>query len=463
LAISAAEFAGFKLCYPYPDFFDDSYFYIFSAKSNLGISIWPIGYSKFLALFHFITYSSTALVAFQYFLLQLSLLLFYFTLRYLFHTGRTTNSIMFFPLMINPLSLYLCNVVNNDAIFAAISMLWITQIIWILRRPMIYQIFIQALLVLLCFSVRNNAYYYPAVTVLAFLLSGQNWLKKTAGILSTIFAIALFIQHTRSEAVKLTGTDQFSLFTGWQLANNALYIFDQVEVDSSDLPTPEAKEINSISIQFFNSINSPGYRSSLESFVGNFFIKYSKSPLKVFFYRHYDPKDEMSMIRDWGRASASFSPFGKYVLTHYPMSYFQYFVHPNIRHYFLPPLSHLETYNYGTNQIEPIAMHWFHFGGTTVHCLSYSLQGFLLIYAAFFLLANLYFACQSFLYFRAIPHDSPQKALVQRVFPVIFSFVILNFLFSISVTVNILRYQVVPMILLFAFGLVIHDYLKLQS
>jgi hypothetical protein len=50
----------------------------------LDANIWPIGYSKFLLFFHKLTHSALALVAFQYYFWELSLLYFYFTVHY-FH------------------------------------------------------------------------------------------------------------------------------------------------------------------------------------------------------------------------------------------------------------------------------------------------------------------------------------------------------------------------------------------
>jgi hypothetical protein len=64
------EWILFKLAYPFPDFFHDSYGYIVAANNELNISIWPIGYSKFLLLFHIITHSATSLVSFQFFSLE---------------------------------------------------------------------------------------------------------------------------------------------------------------------------------------------------------------------------------------------------------------------------------------------------------------------------------------------------------------------------------------------------------
>src|SRR5450631_4302573 len=74
ICLSIVLFVIFKIFYPYPDFFGDSYSYIYAAKEKLNINIWPIGYSKFLEVFHAITHSDLALVGFQYFSMQIAII-----------------------------------------------------------------------------------------------------------------------------------------------------------------------------------------------------------------------------------------------------------------------------------------------------------------------------------------------------------------------------------------------------
>lgn len=462
LGLSIAQFVVFKLMYPFADFFSDSYSYIWAAYQHAEISIWPIGYSKFLSLFHTLTHSDTALVAFQYFFMQFSALYFFFSIQYYFKTSPWSRKILFAFLFINPLSFYLCNTINSDAIFAALSILWLTELLWILRRPRIYQLLTQAVLLFLCFTIRNNAYYYPLISIFAFILSDWNWKIKLTGIVLPFLFIIPFIIQTQNAAYKLTGTRQFSLFTGWQLANNALYIYDQIEVDSTELPTPEAKEINRLSIHFFKTVNPKGYRSFIESFVGNFFIKYSTAPLKIYYSQHFTPNGQIELNRDWGKASADFEPFGKYIILHHPIAYARYFMWPNTWHYFFPPLSHLGLYNYGENKIQKIAQTWFDYPKAEVRSISPILQGeILIIYVAFFMLFNLYFLWQLGRLLLKIYMDSFPARL--PAFWMITAFLLCNFGFTIFSTVNILRYQVVPMILLISFGGLINDLIASKS
>ncbi len=459
LGVSVVEFIVFKILYPYPDFFSDSYSYISVASHHLKAGIWPIGYSWFLSLIHGITYNSVFLVAVQYLLMQIASLSFFFTLDYFFEIGPAFRRILLGFIVINPLTLYLCNTINSDALFTALSLVWLTQLIWIIYRPRYTYIYTHAALLLLCFTVRNNAYYYPVISLIVFLSCRSGKLFKWCGIGLFAGSILYFVLWTRDEVYKLTGTQQFSLFTGWQLANNALYIYNEVEVDSADFPTPGSRELNRMTMDWLKKVNPQALSDALDGYVGNFFIKQPDAPLKQYFAKHADRKDtlELGLIREWGRTSEDFAPFGKTVIIHHPLAYVQYFMGRNLSHYFLPPLSHLELYNYGESTIDPIARDWFHFKEARVSCVSYSLQGGLIIYSALFPLINAYFLWYAFLFITKRRFNTASRELNILLGSMAF-FVLLNFLFSLSATANILRYQIVPMILMLFTGVLLDQY-----
>ena len=462
LGTSVLLFCILKIFYPFPDFFGDSYSYIYAASHHLDINIWPIGYSKFLAAFHALTYSGTALVAFQYFSMQIAILHFLFTVLYFYNLqGWHRNALAIF-LVFNPLTLYLCNTVNSDALFGFLSLLWITELIWTVQRPNLYRLFTHAILLFLCFTVRNNAYYYPLVAAAAFLLSGQKVWRKAAGIALPFLFIIPFILYSRDAAFKLTGTRQFSLFTGWQLANNALYMYDQIDVDSADLPTAQARSLNRYAIQFFRRVKPEVYRDALESAVGNFFIREPEAPLKQYYGSHYIFTDEKSNIINWAHASEVFEPFGKTLILQHPLAYMEYFVAPNVKHYFIPPLSHVGLYNYGLNEIDPAAAAWFHYPNNKIRVSSHTLQGQLLqLYIGLFLLLNVYYALNILRFaFRGSFSAWRTPAVATQV--LLLAFLVINFGFSIASTVNILRYQYIPMIALAGFGLTLGYYLEPQ-
>ena len=312
----------------------------------------------------------------------------------------------------------------------------------------------------LCFTIRNTAYYYPLVSILAFLLCIRNWRFKLAGACFPMALLIPFMFYTKEAAFKLTGTKQYSLFTGWQLANNALYIYSESKIDSSLFRTKEARQINQIAMAYFKHIKPDLFQEYLNSYVGNFFVRQPEAPLKQYLLLHYGPAFGFKSIVNWGKASADFEVFGGSIIRSHPVNYLKYFVVPNIGNYLLPPLSHLELYNYGSQNIDSIAMRWFHYAKPKITCASSRLQGYILyVYPILFLFFNGYLLLNVGLFFgrgrwRYISKSEMHISLVMSVFLVV------NFAFSVVSTENILRYQCMPAAVLLATGLIFSDQLQ---
>lgn len=445
------QFVVFKFLYPFPDFFSDSYSYLFAASAHLDISIWPIGYSKFLAAFHTLTHSDTALVAFQYCFLELSALYFFFSWIYFFSPSRTTRTVLFIFLLFNPLLLFLGNYVNSDPIFLALSLLWFTELIWIIQRPRLYQIFTQGILLFLAFTVRNNAYYYPVIAAIAYILSRQPRRIKMLGILLPFVLLIPFIIHTRDAAKELTGTKQFSLFTGWQLANNALYMYDKINIDTNQLPSATARELNRRSLLFYRMM-SPDFHNYLATYEGNFFIRTEIAPLKQYLFQHYDYSNEMDGNAAWGSASAIFDEFGSWLIIHYPWQYARYFMLLNVRNYFLPPLEKLQIYNLGLTYVFPIAVSWFEYPGKSVKSFSPKFQGSLFkYYPTLFFIVNIYVIGMLILFLIKGFYKRLKTPVVGSIL-VITILLIANFIFCVFATMIVFRYQAFPFLLLIPFA-----------
>ncbi|HEY4061120.1 MAG TPA: hypothetical protein VGM30_04430 [Puia sp.] len=441
-----AQFTLFKFLYPFADFFGDSYSYIYAAYANLDINIWPIGYSKFLRAFHGITYSDTALIAFQYFFLEAASLYFFFTVTYFFRPARNTSWFLFSFLFFNPLYLYMSNYVNSDPLFAALSLAWFTELIWIVRRPRIYRIFSQAILLFLAFTVRHNAMYYPFVSAIAFMLSSQQAWRKWTGVLSGLVLIIPFVLHERNAAYKMYGFHQFSPMSGWVLANNALYMYGHLKVDSSELPSVETRELDRLSKQFYRKV-IPEFDVYLSNYSATFFMRQPDAPLKEYFGKHYNASDRYTSIVAWGRASAVFNAYGIWLIKHYPIEFARYFIWLNIKKYFLPPLEKMEVYNMGEKKIDLIAKFWFHYKSDRINSVSINLQGIVLfIFPVIFMLMNIYLLAKV-VYGALLRQNRQTNQEFYRFLSFVMSFLFINFIFSISVSIVVFRYQFVPMII----------------
>jgi len=448
------QFIIFKRLYPYADFFSDSYSYLFAAYANLDINIWPIGYSKFLRFFHSITHSDTALVGFQFFFLELSSIYFFFTTLYFFNLSRISRIILFIFLFFNPLFSYVCNYVNSDPLFIASSVCWFTQLIWIIHRPRTEQIFIQALLLFACFTIRNNAYIYPVLTVVAFALSKYRLWLKVSGILLGLVFIIPFIIHTRNAAYKLTGVKQFSLFTGWQLANNALYAYEYM--DTTKTLSPKVQELDRISWNFYKGADSL-FHKKVFRYVGNYFIREPYAPLKWYLTKHYAITDQYSQVAAWGKSSVIFSEYGSYLIKNNLRAYAWEFMLPNSRNYFLPPLEKLAIYNLGLDEVDEIAKVWFHYKTNKVTAVSNKVQdSVLFIFPTLFLVVNFYFFSNLFLFWVTEKYKST-TFLFNSYLILASGFLLLNFLFSVFATIIVFRYEVFPLIICLASALLIAE------
>lgn len=457
-----AQFMIFKLLYPYPDFFSDSYSYLYAAYAHLDVSIWPIGYSKFLAAFHAITHSDTALIAFQYFFLEAAALYFYLTLNYFFHPGRASRIILLLFLFFNPLFLYLSNYVNSDPLFAALSLWWFTGLIWIVCRPRGYQVLTQGVLLFLCFTVRNNAYIYPLIGVVAFILSRQRPRIKLAGSLAGPLLILPFILHTRTVAKEMTGTAQFSFFTGWQLANNALYMYDYIHADSNLFASASEREINQLSAGFYQHLR-PGFDRSLIDYPANYFIQNPNAPLKAYMSKHYKHTDMYSGVIAWGKVSADFEPFGATLIRHYPLAFVRHFILPNTRNFLLPDLEKLKVYNTGRMEVERIAEDWFDYKTTDISAVSQNFQGkFLYLYPYSFLFINIYLLV-ALTWFFVQKKYTGTSGNVNGVLLLLTAFILANACFCILSTVIVFRYEFFPMTISVSFALLLANWLETAS
>lgn len=452
------QLAIFKLLYPFADYFSDSYSFIETAISGADFNIWPVGYSKILYAFHAITHSDTALVSFQYLFAGASMLLFFFTILYWYNPTNLTITILYIFLFFNPLLLYLSNYISSDSLFMSLSLIWITLFLWIIHRPRMWYLWPHALIIAIAFTMRYNAMYYPLVSVVAFLLSRYNWPLKIAGILLPIVLIAAFIAYTREVAFKITGTRQFSVFSGWQWANNALYMYPFIEVDRAKLP-PQSIAFDHMVKNYFDTI--PDEMKTVSPIQGAFYIKYSKAPLK-WYLRDYLVKNKLHYdgVASWGAVSPVFGVYGSHLAKQHPGAYFRYFLLPNTVNYFLPPLEKLEVYNLGMNELlDPVAQQWFGYKSMQVHCISNNFQGSLLhLFPAVFLLVNLasFIILISYIVtkaYKTVPRDFNYVLLL------IATLFLGNMGFSILASPIVFRYQVFPMITYIAFCLLVYEHL----
>ncbi|KAA2239885.1 NAD(P)/FAD-dependent oxidoreductase [Chitinophaga agrisoli] len=354
------QFIIFKWLYPFAGFINgDSYAYLEAAYHNLDIYFYPIGYSRLLRLFSVFTKSDLALVTFQYLLLQGGIMYFLFTLFYFYNPRRVVKAILFYFMLFNPVFLYLSNYVSSDAVFLSLSLIWLTQLFWIVYRPTNRMILQNVVLLFILFTIRYNALYYPIIMAIAFLLSRAHVGTKVAAFALGLILIGGFVQHTSNKYNILTGKRQFSPFTGWQLANNALYAYRYI--DSADVkPVPaEFKELDRMVRTYFDTTRDTKKHPQEMLQASTVYMWAPISPLQEYMKRKIPNDTSIGKLKQWATVAPLYAEYGAYLIKKYPAEFAEYYLWPNALKYYAPPVEFLQTYSTGVDSVPRIALAWF--------------------------------------------------------------------------------------------------------
>jgi hypothetical protein len=356
------QFAIFKYLYPFANYIHgDSFVYLDAAYENLTINSYPIGYSKFLRLVSVFAKPDLALASLQYLLIQCSTLFLLFTLFYFYQAGRVAQTILLCFMVFNPLFLHLGNMVSSDGLFLALSMTWFALLIWIIHKPSTKIICLHAIVLFAAFIVRYNALIYPFIAALAFGLSTLSFRKKVIGLGFGLLLIGWFVGLSMFQYKTLTGYWQYSPFSGWQLANNALYAYR--EVDSADRePVPlKFRALDNRVRKLYDR-----YPNLDIGEASTFYMWAPWLPLMQYQDSLFIKDIAATRLKKWASMGPLYSSYGSYLIKKYPIQFIRYFALPNSLKYFLPPVEYLGNYNWGYPTVPKSAVKWFGYANNQV-------------------------------------------------------------------------------------------------
>lgn len=354
----AISFIWLKWLYPYPNFIPpDSYNYLEAAYTNEFISIWPIGYSKFLQVLGYFSHSHLVLVLIQYILLQVSLIYFLFTMRYLLSPGKWWFRIIVGISMLNPLLPHIANFVSSDCLFTTLSLIWCTQLLWIIYRPTRLLVLTHAVVLLLAFTVRYNALYYPFISTIFIIYCNLPKRDKWLGLVTLSILLSAFISRTQYEYHQKTQTVQYAAFGGWQMAANALYGYAYSNLDNIQTVPSDYRELHKLVNRHIDSLRHIALRPDRE--VGIYYLWDFKSPLRVFMEQQWQQDSTAPFFKKWATMAPLYASYGRYLILHHPGPFIKNYAWPNLQRYFSPPSYFMGIYNMGSLTVEPIALTWF--------------------------------------------------------------------------------------------------------
>ena len=468
IALSATaiviQFSFFKYFYPFPSFIHgDSFSYLQVAYDNVAISLHPIGYSKFLRLFSVFSTSDKALTAFQYLLIQISALWFIFTFFYFYRPGRIIEGLLIAAMVFNPIFLHLANLISAEGLFLALSFIWFSLLLWILHRPTPHLIVWHALVLFLAFSVRYNALYYPLFSILVYLLSPQKLWYKLTGIAAGLFLIGGFILFTTQQYKTLTGKQIFSPFSGWQLANNALYAYRHID-SAKRKPVPlKFQELDRIVRNYFDTSRNLSTHPVEMLEANTAYMWTPTSPLQSYMTKEYRLDESIKdfstrKYQRWASAGPLLGEYGSWLIRHYSIDFIRYYLWPNTIKYYTPPIEFLSIYNMGLDTIRPIAQTWFGFKRKIVRTKFHDTRtSSLELYPIFSAVVNGLFMCCIFGFSFMIGFK--RQTDLSRLVILAGTLWLLNFGFSVFASPIALRFQVFTILTFLPISLILFEYI----
>lgn len=350
----------YKYCFPLPDAIGDSLSYIHAAVNNQKVFYRPFGYARFLQLIHNISASSYFLVAVQYFLWVLAAQFCFFTVDYLYRfRNKKVRLGSWLLVTINPIFLMLANEVLSDCLFNSLSIIWLTLLLWSLKRRSWWSLLLQFAFLYWCFNVRYNALYYPVLAALLFLSASKApWSFRIIGAVGSCLVVLLSYQSIRKETFAITGANVYSGFSGWQLANNALHVYKKAHVDSSIFDDPDMQLLNKVVAAYIDSI--PDYDRKLieKNEPTTIFLWSKKGPLKLYL-QYYCSRYNIPYFKAWYQLSPLYSQYGSVIIRNYPGAYFRHYLLPNAACYFLTEPEVLRKYDFNKIELSEDAQKWF--------------------------------------------------------------------------------------------------------
>lgn len=455
MAYSILGFGLLKWAFPYPNFLPDSYSYLEAAFTNRGINMWPIGYSAFLRLFSSFTRSDTALVLCQYLLLQSSILYLCFTIRYLLRPGKWLFAIIVGACILNPLTLFVSNFVSSDAIFAAISIIWLTQLFWIVCRPGLWLILRHALILVTAFTVRYNALYYPLISLSVILLAAIPLSQRAIGAAAILLLLGCFAYTNVNKYHRLTGQYQFSAFAGWQMASNALFAYGHIHPDTTQRVPREFQALHRMVNTHMDSLSHLAIRPDNQ--LGVYYLWDDKSPLKKYLFDQWNRDSTTDWFTRWASIAPTYSAYGTWLIAHNPGAYLSHYIWPNLVSYYAPPTEFLSIYNMGSDSVSPMAKLWFDFKKAKIYSRLRELPP-VAFCSVLLAITNLVFI-MSFIGFWLLNGFRSSPVRFSKIIRLVGCIWICNLLFSVLASPVVLRYQIFPMIITFVSAGMLLEYL----
>lgn len=383
-----------------------------------------------------------------------------FTIFYFYKPSKYTQIGLFGFMLFNPIFLYLANYISSDAIFVSLSLIWFNILLWSIYQPTVKLIIWHALVLFMAFTIRYNALFYPLIAGITFLFYRDQLRLKITGLLICAALILCFIRFNERKYEELTGERQFTPFSGWQIANNAMYAYKFVNRKDVKKTPDKFRVIDKMVRDYFDSTrNNPKHPE--ENFIASTVYMWSPfTPLRTYMRQLMD-KDSAkndNEFKYWARVAPLYKEYGTYLIKQYPIAFIQYYLLPNAIKYYAPPIEFLENYNTGIDSVDNSARVWFQYKSRRITTIFKDLKVNVLNFFPMLVgtMNVLFFlGLISFIYLKGYQNN---KIFSRALFLVVLLWLV-NFAFSVFASPIALRFQLFPVLVMISFSILFIDYL----
>jgi hypothetical protein len=272
-----------------------------------------------------------------------------------------TEVILLSFFVFNPLFLHLANLISSDGYFLSLSLIWFSLLVWIIYNPSKQLIFWHAIVLFLAFLTRYNAMLYPVISVGVMVISKMPIRQKVAGIGIVIILCGSFVIYTGNNYKALTGKWQYSPFSGWQWANNAMYAYRYVDSVKRKPVKQKFENLDKMVRNYFDRTRDIN-KYPTESIMASTFYMWSKGmPLMQYKDSMFKKDTKSKELKKWASMGPLYKEYGIYIIEQYPWQFVRYFLWPNANKYYAPPVEFLGSYNSGKDSVPLIAQNWFRY------------------------------------------------------------------------------------------------------
>jgi hypothetical protein len=374
VGITPVLFVIMKLLFPHALIWPDSNQYIRTALNNAELTAWPIGYPKFLQFVHAIIPKDWAIVLLQYILLETAILFLYFTVCFFFRPRPWIKIVILFCLLINPFVIGISNYIMTDALFAALTITWLTLSIWYFHQPEAAYAFLLVTTLFLAFTVRYYALFYPVITASIIIFSRAKLWVKFSSITLGISLFLTFTLYTENIYSQLTGRPEFSPFSGWQLASNALIMYRHIPNREQDIPPPELQPLHQLVTRTLNSFPSP--EAVPDRDLHFFFAWKIGSPLVTYSHAFYGIDPTTEDLRKWAAVGQLYHDYGIFLIKRHPLAYIRFYIGQGIDWFVNPKREMVNEFPKGGVWVTDRTRQWFGYSSNWVSCTTSTLFSF---------------------------------------------------------------------------------------